>query len=158
MLMVVANHLTACGRPSHVAQAHTRHHAGLELVPDRRPRRIFRATHNPNIQKWVVLRQKIRYTVAAWRSRGPLGSRWPTHLFLVRIRGLNRVHPTEPKNFFASSSRSAGRTVDYIQIPIKPKISTRCECTLLRTLIQTTNKCAHWGHPRGPRKRPGATV
>ena len=130
----------------------------FQARPGPAPPSDFRATRNPNIQKWVVLRQKIRYTDAPRRSRGPLGSRWPTHLFLVRIRGSNRVHPTWPKTLFTSSSRSRGRVVDYIQIPIKPKISTPCGCTPLRALILTTNKCARWGHPRGSRKRRGATV
>ena len=41
MLVVAPTHLAACGKLNKLARAHTRRHAGLELVPDRRPRRIF---------------------------------------------------------------------------------------------------------------------
>ena len=41
LLAAAPIHLAACGKLNKLARAHTRRHAGLELVPDRRPRRIF---------------------------------------------------------------------------------------------------------------------
>ena len=41
ILVAAPTHLAACGKLNKLARAHTRRHAGLELVPDRRPRRIF---------------------------------------------------------------------------------------------------------------------
>ena len=41
ILVAALTHLAACGKLNKLARAHTRRHAGLELVPDRRPRQIF---------------------------------------------------------------------------------------------------------------------
>ena len=41
ILVAALTHLAACGKQNKLARAHMRRHAGLELVPDRRPRQIF---------------------------------------------------------------------------------------------------------------------